>query len=239
MRSDTPGSPDARPQRADARRNRQRIVDAARTVFSDHGVNAQMTDIASSAGLGMGTLYRHFPTKEALVHALVHEHLTRLRAAACAAAKEEADPWRALERFVRLATTQAISHRCLGEFMGGQIFASPELHAAQQRLYDTVSELVERAKAAGQFREDAGDGDVRVLIMAGSVAFCSGTAVASRALDRYLALLLDGLRAPRSFERETLPGAALSQAEVRALFGECRPGPAERAFARGRRRWPN
>ena len=87
----------ARPLRADARRNRERVLTAAAVVFSEHGHEAQMDDVASRAGVGVGTVYRHFPTKEALMEALAVDRFEKVLAAGQAALERD-DPWEALDR---------------------------------------------------------------------------------------------------------------------------------------------
>ena len=86
-----------RPLRADARRNRERVLTAAAVVFSEHGHEAQMDDVARRAGVGVGTVYRHFPTKEALMEALALDHFERVLAAARKALDRE-DPGRRSSR---------------------------------------------------------------------------------------------------------------------------------------------
>src|SRR5689334_15627843 len=96
-----------RPLRADAQRNRARMLEAARTVFQRDGLAAQMDAIAAEAGLGVGTLYRHFPTREALIDVLIAERLQQLLASAETAA-ENTDAWTAVEDLVwRFATFEA------------------------------------------------------------------------------------------------------------------------------------
>src|SRR5712691_4544222 len=95
--------PDARPLRADARRNRERVLDAARAAFAAQGLSVPLDEIARHAGVGPGTLYRHFPTKEALIEAVVHDRLQGL-AADGAALLDAPDPGAAFFAFLgRLA----------------------------------------------------------------------------------------------------------------------------------------
>ena len=90
---------DARPLRADARRNRERVLDAARTAFAADGLSVSLDEIARRAGVGPGTLYRHFPTKEALIEAVVQDRLCRL-AAEGAALRDSRDPGAAFFEFI-------------------------------------------------------------------------------------------------------------------------------------------
>jgi AcrR family transcriptional regulator len=88
-----------RPLRADARRNRERVLDAARDCFARHGLDAQMDDIARAAKVGVGTVYRHFPTKEALAEAIAADHFDHL-AASAREALENPDPWEGFSAFL-------------------------------------------------------------------------------------------------------------------------------------------
>src|SRR5919199_1126344 len=90
-----------RPQRADARRNRERVVAAARAEFGERGRDAQMDDVARRAGVGVGTVYRHFPTKRALLEALMLAAFNSIAAEAERALKEIEDPWEAFATVVR------------------------------------------------------------------------------------------------------------------------------------------
>src|SRR5687767_9677648 len=91
---------DARPLRADAERNRQRIVAAAAALFAERGVDVSMDDIAAAAGVGIGTIYRRFPDREALIEALFEDKIARMAAMARGALEIE-DPWEAFETFFR------------------------------------------------------------------------------------------------------------------------------------------
>src|SRR3954451_7771001 len=89
-----------RPQRADAVRNRASVLEAAKAAFAEEGLDADMASIAQRAGVGVGTVYRHFPTKEALLGALMSDHFERLVSIAEQAEAESASPWEAIERMV-------------------------------------------------------------------------------------------------------------------------------------------
>src|SRR3954470_22548945 len=105
-----------RAQRADARRTRQRIVSAARRCMASRGLDAQMEEIARKAGVGVGTVYRHFPTKEELVEALATERFERLRDLAFDALAEP-DEWRSFENFVRASAQIQTEDRALSEVL--------------------------------------------------------------------------------------------------------------------------
>ena len=180
-----------RPLRADARRNRAAIVRAARTVFAKHGRDARMDDVARRAGLGVGTLYRHFPTKEALLGALVEDKFERLAEIAQETLTVE-DPWEAVATFLHRGADMHASDRVLGQ----QLMLEPAMMRAAamstEGLVEAISTLVERAQAAGEMRPDARWEDI-------PMAFCALSHVEGpprASWQRMLALILDGLRAP-------------------------------------------
>src|SRR5688500_19673412 len=111
-----------RAQRADARRNREAIVEAARELMATDGTDAQMDDIARAAGVGVGTVYRHFPTKDDLIVALVGDRFARLAERAAEALSED-DPWEAFCDLMRYSAEIQIRDRALSEF----ISSTPEL----------------------------------------------------------------------------------------------------------------
>jgi AcrR family transcriptional regulator len=182
-------------QRADARRNRHRLLAAAMEAFAEEGVDAQMSSIARRANLAVGTLYRHFPTKEALVDALLLDRLALVGVAAESAATEP-DPWRALEGFIRQVTVLQIEHRALSEFIGGRVRGSPELRLQLRAIFGVFAELVVRAKDSGQLRPDIGADDIRVIVICIARALAWDWPQPAWVLDRYLGVVVDGLRAP-------------------------------------------
>jgi AcrR family transcriptional regulator len=182
--------PSERPLRADARRNRERIVAAARAVFTRQGGDAQIDDIARAAGVGVGTVYRHFPHKEALLGELLVEHF-RLMADNAERALEIEDPW---EAFAWLLRTNA--QFCAGEVGVQQAlvrgpdaweFAAPEL----DRLRETATRLIVRAQRAGVMRPDFSVDDIPML-MAGLTTTMTAPGYDWR---RHLEIILAGIRA--------------------------------------------
>ena len=182
--------------RADARRNRERILDAARATFSEHGSEAQMDEIARRAGVGVGTLYRHFPTKDVLVGELVRIKLTDFAARARAKFEEDERPWESFADLLReqaeLAARDAAQQRMIFAFSQEALEeARPtitELTAANQALID-------RAKAAGVIREDVVVDDVRVLMCGlGSIMAADALGVMPYDWRRHLEFVLAGMR---------------------------------------------
>lgn len=227
-------SGDGKARRPDALRNRERIVQAAYAVFAEHGVDAQMTDIAAAAGVGVATLYRNFQTKEDLVNALLDEYFTRAVAVA-EDAVEDPDTWQALVRFFQWVTSLQVEDRALSQFLSGRIAGSPELRSQRVALYEILSAVAERAKDQGQLRRDVQISDLRTIL--GAVAFVSSAGFPERAIRRLVNVIIDGLRAPGQM---TLEGPPVTTEELDAsLMHRARDeGESVRAFKRGRRPWP-
>ena len=184
----------ARPLRADARRNREKVIEAARAVFAEDGLDAQMDDVARRAGVGVGTLYRHYPTKDALVQAMVADHFERMAERGRAALEEDGDPWEAFAGFLRWCGEHQMHDRALGEVVAGQPQATFDDAVRGCGLQACGAELLERARAAGAVRDGVTIDDVPVVMCGlGAVRGSRGP----EAGRRYLELMLDGMRAPR------------------------------------------
>jgi AcrR family transcriptional regulator len=189
----TPDTPTVkRPLRADARRNREKIVAAARAAFAESGLDAQMDEVARRAGVGVGTLYRHFPTKDALVEGLVVAHMEGMAERARAALAASGEPWPLLAAVVRDCASTHLRDRALAEVMTSQPASTFRVAAETSGLRTATAELLARAQAAGTARKDARAEDVGML-MCGLGAVL--TSWGPREAERYLGLMLDGLRA--------------------------------------------
>ncbi len=224
MSIEQPPQPD-RPLRADARRNRARVLAAARDAFAEHGFTVPLDAIAERAGVGPGTVYRHFPTKEALFAAVTQARVRDLVAAARAAAAA-ADPGAAFDDFLGLLAGEARAKRDVPDVLEGAIGpAREEMHAA-------LAELVAAAQRAEAVRAGIGVDDL--------VALLKGVLAAAVASDdpglpeRLLAVVRDGLRPPVA-GRSAGPGAAdpppgrepANAPPAPAPVGRSRPGPAD------------
>jgi AcrR family transcriptional regulator len=198
--------------RADALRNRERIVTAAREMFTEFGPDVPLDEIARRAGVGNATVYRNFPDRDALVREVVCSVLDRTSEAAEQALAESGDAFAALERFVHVSADERISALCP---MVASTFDRnhPDLEAARERVEQIIDQLMDRAKAAGQLRTDVGVGDVMVAVAQLSRP-PAGTACVSadRFVHRHLQLFLDGLRAPAP---SVLPGTAATMEDLR------------------------
>jgi len=179
-----------RAQRADARRNREKVLAAARRCMARDGLDAQMDELARAAGVGVGTVYRHFPTKEHLVEALALARFERLAELAHEALAKD-DPWDAFEGFMRASGRIQSEDLALSEVL----VSRPEMMAAAAERVDILSlvaELMGRAQDAGEIRPDAEPSDVPMLMCA-LAGTCRNPKMNP---ERYIAIALDGLRAP-------------------------------------------
>ncbi|TDD95644.1 TetR/AcrR family transcriptional regulator [Actinomadura rubrisoli] len=181
---------DGRPMRADARRNRRRVLDAARVAFEEGGNEVQMEDIARRAGVGIGTIYRHFPTKQALVDELTSEWLAE-GAANAAKALELDDPWEGLARFVQLSSEVMARNRGLRDVFGdvGRLFEE-DARVQNHELSANVTLLLDRARNAGTLRDDIGFDEFRAL-MCGLAMAVTGSAPGKH--HTYADVVLKGL----------------------------------------------
>ena len=183
-------TPPDRAVRADSRRNHKRVLSAARRCMARDGLDTQMEEIARSAKLGVGTVYRHFPTKDDLVEALAADRFERL-AELAREALEVDDPWEAFSGFMRASATIQSEDRALSEVLTSR----PETmrRAAESvGMLGLVAELIGRAQAVGAVRADARPEDVPMLMCALAGA-CRNPFTDA---ERYVSLVLDGLRAP-------------------------------------------
>jgi AcrR family transcriptional regulator len=182
-----------RPLRADARRNRERVLAAARAVFAAQGHEAQMDDVARQAEVGVGTVYRHFPTKEALIEALAVEAFERV-ASAARAALEIADPWEALTQALWAGAQSLAGDRALAELMA--TLPGPIIEGAQveEDLRAAMTELIARARAAEVLRPDIVLDDI-VMLMCGVGAATRKAHECPEAWRRHVTIIIDGLRA--------------------------------------------
>jgi AcrR family transcriptional regulator len=187
-----------RSQRSDARRNYGLIVDAAHRCMAEQGLDTQMDEIAREAGVGVGTVYRHFPTKEGLVEALALDRFERLRELAVETLADP-DPERAFETFIRKAAKIQDDDCALSEVL----VSRPETmrRAAESvGILELTGQILTRAQKAGVVRKDATPEDIPMMMCA--LAGTMHTPFAHT--DRYIGLMLDGLRAPGT-KRSKLP----------------------------------
>jgi AcrR family transcriptional regulator len=196
--------------RADARRNRDQLVDAAGELFAERGPDVPMEEIARRAGLGVGTLYRRFPDREALVRAVALASFHRVVANARVAAAEP-DGWSGITHFVRRSVADLRLATWLSMWFA-RAWAELRLDAEQRQLraelLGLLDGLVRRAQREGVMRPDVGVGDLAVLLALVLRPLPGGlAAVTARAIERHVAVVLDGLRTRGG---EPLPGRAIT-----------------------------
>lgn len=184
-----------RPLRADARRNREKVLAAAAAAFAESGLEAQVEDIARRAGVGVGTVYRHFPTKEALVEALAAEHFERLADITEAALEDRGAPWDAFAAAIWRSANAAAGDIAWCELIGGHPSAMQAASRGQARLATAMSALIARAQEDGAMRAGATVDDVRTIMCGFGHVAAAQRAGAAMDWKRYLEIALDGLRA--------------------------------------------
>lgn len=211
------GRPGPRALRADARDNQRRLLEAARDVFIERGPAAPLDEIARRAGTGIATLYRRFPDRRALIRAVVLDGLERTIEEARQAAREEADPFRALARYMHRAVdvrTAAVIPALLGEIP----FDDEEIRRARETGPVTLQALVDAAHRAGSLRPDVTSGDIGMLVVRMSRPLPGGfpPEVNDSLSHRHLDLVIDGLRSSAR-QPADLPGPALALTDLRRL----------------------
>jgi len=190
--STPPTTPDpSRPLRADAVRNRALLLTAAADEFAEHGLEASVADIARRAGVGKGTVFRHFPTKDDLIAAIVLDRVENLRAVGERLLTAE-DPGAALLEFLITAGHQRQQRDLSFLMAAGEL--KPEVKQAQAALFQAIENLVARARAAGAVRPDVTGTDVFLLMCAPNYVSAYVPDAPPDLWRRYLAIIFDGLR---------------------------------------------
>ncbi len=182
---------------------------AADEVFARHGLEASVEEIARHAGVGMGTLYRRFPNKAALIDAIFEGHLEELARVAQRALDND-DPWNGLCRFLEQVVSQQASNRGFAEIVAVHVQNEHLLATARARLKPLLRRLIERAQAAGALRSDVDYEDISVLLWTSARVVDATREIAPEFWRRHLALALDGLRA---LDATPLPHPPLTAAQ--------------------------
>lgn len=193
---ESPAAPAERTMRADARRNRQAVLAAAKQLFADEGLDVQMPDVARSANVGVGTVYRHFATKDDLIAALVTERFERLAQRASDAVELDG-PWEGFCGFIRFAAQIQADDRALCEVMASR----PEMMDAAAReagLPELCDRLVKRAQRAGELRRDLSWEDIPMIACGLGSIIHAQVGPSTGRWPRLVEIVLDGLRAPGS-----------------------------------------
>jgi AcrR family transcriptional regulator len=213
------------PLRRDAQRNRDRILAATRAAFRERGLEVGVDEIARRAGVGMGTLYRHFPTKDALIDAIVDARFAELTAAAEHALLAE-DAWEGFAGFLTAAVDLQRSDRGFKDALAAPGRDEKRVKAARRKLHDAIERLVARGREQGALRDDLAPEDVIVLLWATARVVERTADVAPDQVHRFLAMHLDGLR-PGAVTAPIVTGPLTPRQLQRARRGAARRRSAE------------
>lgn len=193
-----------RPLRRDAAQNREQLLDAAAKVFAAQGLDASVEEIARVAGVGIGTLYRRFPTKEALIAALVQDVLDTMSRLALDAT--EAPDGRGLEQYLETSSAYQAKHRgCLP-----RLWNTDAEHEAIQRIRRIIGSLLEDAKRHGRVRDELSSTDITMIMWSIRGVIETTRGIAPDAWRRHLDLLIAGMR-PAA---ESLAHRPISRAQI-------------------------
>jgi AcrR family transcriptional regulator len=205
---------ETRPLRADAERNRKRLLDAAAEVFAERGLEASTAEIARRAGVGQGTVFRRFPTKDDLVAAIVADRLAQITERARSLAADPPPDGAVLAFMAELASMHVRDRGLIEAVNGTRALADPAVHDAHGELLDVLEDVVKVDREAGLVRADLGAFDVMALSKA--VASACEPGINTAGWKRYLAVVAAGL-GPSD---EKLPGRAPTRAQLDRLLAE-------------------
>ena len=181
-----------RKPRVDGQRNRERLSEAAKAAFAEVGADVSLEEIARRAGVGIGTLYRHFPTRDAIVEAVYRREVRQL-AEAATRLLTEMPPGEALRQWMRLFVDYIATKKVLASALSAIVGGASELYAsAGAQIASAMNLLVERAAAAGDLRPDADPNDLLRALVGFTYGNASPTWQASAL--RLIDILMDGLR---------------------------------------------
>jgi AcrR family transcriptional regulator len=207
--------PTTKTLRSDARRNRERLVASARELFAARGLDVPVEEITHHASLGMGTLYRHFPTKDDLVAAVLEDAFAEIARLA-----EEADAaddaWEGLSGFLHAALELHVQNRGVKDLMAARAHGHD---AARARIRRLLRSVVERAQAQGALRRDFAFEDLPPIFWSTARVVQATADVAPDYWRRYLSFVLDGLRADAATRP---PAPPLTRAQLQRAHGRHR-----------------
>jgi AcrR family transcriptional regulator len=202
----------ARQLRADGRRNRERLIEAAKAAFGEVGADVSLEEIARRAGVGIGTLYRHFPTRDAIVEAVYRREVVHL-AGAAARLIGSLPPGEALHQWMRLFVDYIATKKLIAAALGAIAGRGSDLYSFSAGLItDALALLLDRARAAGDIRPDVDPGDL-LRALAGLTYGNSDPGWQASAL-RLIDILMDGLRTPDARAPLTPPGRDAPRSRV-------------------------
>jgi AcrR family transcriptional regulator len=202
--------------RRDAERNRQKLIEAGRSLFAERGPDAPFEEVARRAGVGIGTLYRHFRTRDSLVEVIYAEHIDGVLAAAEEAAAA-ADAWAGLVGFLeRVLELQSRNLPLRGVFL--RLGDDPALAERRRRIQPALARLVANARDQGSVRDDFTLGDLSLALWSFAPIFEATAGVAPDAWRRHLRILLDGVRPAAATPHDVRPLAGKQlEAAIHAL----------------------
>jgi AcrR family transcriptional regulator len=209
------------PLRSDAARNRGAIIDASRGLFGERGLEAPLDQIARLAGVGNATLYRHFPTRCALVVAVFTDTLEDVVDAA-RQALENADPWEGFTTYVTFLGQVQATNRGLADLLTTSITGSAELEQLRAQAYVDFVRIVDRAKNAGELRADFQPEDLALILMANAGLIHRTADTVPGAWRRLLNCTLAGLRGDSDLPLGPVvgePAVRRAMADQARLFG--------------------
>jgi AcrR family transcriptional regulator len=187
---EAPAGDGDRSMRADARRNYERLVSSAKEVFAEHGSDASMEAIAKHAGVGVGTLYRHFPKRIDIVEAVYRNDLDELMRTA-EGLMSDLDPWAALAEWLHAFIRYAQGKRVFLSELHEAFEKNPQLKlASRERINQVMEQVLDRAQKAGAARTDVDGQDVMQLVG----PMCTSATLSDDQAERLIAMILDGLR---------------------------------------------
>jgi AcrR family transcriptional regulator len=196
--------------RSDARRNRERLIASARELFAATGVEVPVEEITRHAGVGMGTLYRHFPTKEDLIDAVLEDAFAEIVELAERADAEE-DAWAGLTGYLEQSLALHAANRGLKDMLATSEHGRERAQAMRARIRPVLARLIERAQSQGALRHDFTAEDLPVVFWTTGRVIETTGGVAPNHWRRFLALVLDGMRADAA---TPLPAPPLTRTQL-------------------------
>jgi AcrR family transcriptional regulator len=202
--------------RSDVRRNRDALLAAAREEFAGRGLSAPLEHVARRAGLGIATLYRHFPSRVELVDALL-TCAVRARIEVAGRALAMPDAWAGFAHYLTETCRLEAADRAVNDLMSVRLPESTAAEVAKTELYHLVGQLIARAQAAGRLREDLTAEDLCLVTWANARIIAATGEVAPGAWQRHVGFLLDAFRAEAAHE---LPVPALTQRQTHRAMSQ-------------------
>lgn len=207
--------PGGAPLRVDAERNRERIIAAARATFAAEGIDVPMSAVARTAGVGIATLFRRFPTREDLLDAVFADTM-RTYAEAAEKALADPDPWNGFTGYIRTVCAMQATNRGFADVLTMTFPTAAHLEELRARAYHDFLELIDRAKATGHLRPDFTDQDMVILLMANAGVIAATAHAAPESSPRLVAYMIQAFTAPQP---DSLPPPPDPDALAHAMLG--------------------